>query len=173
MESTANIAISMQPIMNMSVQLQKFGMKTFLLIFILHTFSFLCAAQQLKESEVPANVKAVASKQTNSQPVTMWVLDKKRSKYIASVISNTAVKGIEITLDGEWIKTTEGMLAVNVPSSVMKAATEGFPNYKLSNFFYITSPAKSPYYTIDASADEEDLTLSIDNAGKILEKKPR
>ena len=148
-------------------------MKSFPLFLILLTVSFFSSAQQIKENEVPPDVKAVAFEQTNSQPVTMWVLDKKRSKYIATLISNTAVKGIEISLDGKWIETTEGVFPTNLPASVMKAAKEGFPGYELDNFFYVTAPGKSPYYTIDASSNDEDLTLTIDQNGKILEKEQR
>jgi len=73
-------------------------MKTIPVLLVLLVLSIACAAQQVKESEVPANVKAVASKQSNNQPVTMWVLDKKRNKYVASVITQTAVQGIELDL---------------------------------------------------------------------------
>lgn len=148
-------------------------MKTYFLLLLALTMSFFAAAQQIKDSEVPANVKAVASKQADSHPVTMWVLDKKRGKYIASVISNTTFKGIEISLDGKWIETTEGLQVASVPEPVIKAATEGFPSFELSNFSYITSPGRPPYYVIDASSDEEDLTLSIDPNGKVFEKKQR
>jgi len=73
-------------------------MKTIPVLLVLLVLSIACAAQQVKGSEVPANVKAVASKQSNNQPVTMWVLDKKRNKYVASVITQTAVQGIELDL---------------------------------------------------------------------------
>ncbi|HEX6223259.1 MAG TPA: PepSY-like domain-containing protein [Chryseolinea sp.] len=132
-----------------------------------------CRAQQIKEAEVPANVKAVAAKQSNGQPVTMWVLDKKRGKYIASIISTTAVAGIEISLDGKWIETTAGVAPDRMPAAVMRAATEEFPSYELDNFFYVTSPDKSPHYSVDASSDDEDLTLTIDPNGKILKKETR
>jgi hypothetical protein len=148
-------------------------MKTYILILFALTMSFFTDAQQIKESEVPANVKAVASKQTNSQPVTMWVLDKKRGKYIASVINTTTFKGIEISLDGKWIETMEGLQAASLPAPVIKAATDGFPSFELSNFSYITSPGNPPYYAIDASSDEEDLRLFIDPNGNVLEKKQR
>src|SRR5688500_3412295 len=95
------------------------------LVFFL-AFAFASSAQQIKESEVPANVKAVALKQSNNQPVTMWVLDKKRNKYVASIITEKAVQGIEIGLDGKWIETTAGVLPPNVPAPVMKAAKENF-----------------------------------------------
>jgi hypothetical protein len=132
-----------------------------------------CTAQQIKEAEIPANVKAVALKQSSNQPVTMWVLDKKRGKYIASIVSATAVQGIEVSLDGEWIKTTSGVRPDKMPTAVMKTASEGFLGYELDNFFYVTAPDKAPYYNVDASSDEEDLTLKIDANGKILEKEQR
>lgn len=148
-------------------------MKTISILVLLLSLSLACAAQQIKETEVPANVKAVAAKQNSDQPITMWVLDKKRGKYVASMFSNTAVRGIEISLDGKWLETTEGVLPDNVPAVVMKAAKEGFSDYELSNFFYITAPDKAPYYSIDASSDDKDLTLSIDKDGIILEKETR
>lgn len=148
-------------------------MKIIPIVVFLLTVSFICRSQQVKESEVPSNVKAVALKQSNNQPITMWVLDKKRNKYIASVVSSSAVMGIEIGLDGNWIETTAAVMSDKMPDAVMKTATEGFAGYELDNFFYITSPDKSPYYSIDASSDDEDLTLSIDAGGKLFKKEPR
>ena len=132
-----------------------------------------CTAQQIKEAEVPANVKAVAVKQSNNQPISMWVLDKKRGKYIASIVTSTAVQGIEVSLDGKWIKTTSGVHPNKMPAAVMKTASESFPGYELDNFFYVTAPDKAPYYNVDASSDDEDLTLTVDPNGKILEKEQR
>jgi hypothetical protein len=147
-------------------------MRISILLFAL-VLSFPSAAQQIKESDVPSNVKAVALKQSNNQPITMWVLDKKRNKYVATVVSTTAVMGIEVSLEGNWIETTAGVFPDKMPAPVMKAAVESFPGYELDNYFYITTPDKSPYYTVDASSDDEDLMLSIDSNGKILEKKQR
>ena len=143
------------------------------LVFLLIAVCSVCRAQQLKDAEVPANVKAVAAKQSNGQPITMWVLDKKRGKYIASIVSTTTVAGIEISLDGKWIETTAGVAPNKMPAAVMQAASDGFPGYELDNFFYVTSGDKSPYYSVDASSDDEDLTLTIDPNGKILKKETR
>src|SRR5687767_5298827 len=132
-------------------------MKLLPLLLFLLTLSFTSSGQQLKETEVPSNVKAVALKQSNNQAITMWVLDKKRSKYVASVVSNTAMLGIEIGLDGKWLETTAGVRPDEMPTAVIKTVKDGFPGYELSNFFHVTTPGKSPYYTIDASSDDEDL----------------
>jgi len=143
------------------------------LFLLLVAICSVCTAQQVKEADVPVGVRTIASEQSNNQPITMWVLDKKRGKYIATVISNTAVQGIEISLDGKWIETTAGVPPDKMPQPVLKTAKEGFPGYELDNYFYITTPDKSPYYTVNASSDDEDLILSIDTKGKILEKKTR
>ena len=147
-------------------------MRISILLFFV-TICSVCAAQQIKESDVPANVKELALKQSSNEPITMWVLDKERNKYLATVVSTTAVMAIEISVDGKWIETTTAVFPDKMPAPVMKAATDGFPGYELDNYFYVTTPDKSPYYIVDASSDDEGLTLSIDPKGKILEKKQR
>lgn len=149
-------------------------MRTALLVFgLLVSTTLITLGQQIKESEVPANVKATVLKQNDNQPATMWVVDKKRGKYVASVISNTAMRVIEIDLNGNWIETTEAVLPPKMPASVMNAAKKDFGSYELDNFFYVTAPDQAPYYMIDASSDEEDLTLHISPEGKILSKEAR
>ena len=149
-------------------------MRTTLLIlgFLVLTTLF-SNAQQIKESEVPANVKATALKQNDNKPTTMWVLDKNRGKYVASVISNTAMRVIEISLDGKWIETTEAVLPPKMPAVVLNAAKKDYGSYELDNFFYVTAPDAAPYYSIDASSDDEDLTLHISPDGKIISKENR
>ena len=140
------------------------------LLFAL-VLAFSSAAQQIKESDVPANVKEVAMKQSSNQPITMWVLDKELNKYLATVVSATAVLAIEISLDGKWIETTAGVFPDKMPAPVMKAATDGFPGYELGQLLLHYNPGqKSPYYIVDASSDDEGLTLTIDPKGKILER---
>lgn len=149
-------------------------MRTALLVFgLLVSTTLFTHAQQIKESEVPANVKATALKQNDNQPTTMWVLDKKRGKYIASVMSNTAMRVIEISLDGKWIETTDAVLPPKMPAVVLNAAKKDYGSYELDNFFYVTSPDTAPYYSIDASSDDEDLTLKISPDGKIISKENR
>ena len=144
-----------------------------LLIGLLVSTTLITAAQQIKETEVPANVKATASKQNNNQPVTMWVLDKNRGKYVASVMTNTVMRVIEISLDGKWLESTDAVFPAKMPAAVMSTAKKDFGSYELDNFFYVTSPDKEPYYSIDASSDDEDLTIHFSNEGKVLSKEAR
>lgn len=150
-------------------------MKLFRLAFLIAGMMWASAAmaQVVKETEIPSNVRATALKQNKNEAVSSWVLDKKRGKYIATTISITAMRGIEVSLDGKWIQTTEAVLPQNMPAAVMSSARKAYAGYELDNFFYITEPDKQPYYSIDASSDEEDLTVTIDPSGKILEKTTR
>ena len=107
-------------------------MRISILLFAL-VFSFPSAAQQIKENDVPSNVKVVAAKESNNQPITMWVLDKERNKYLATVVSTSDVMAIEISLDGKWVETTTAVFPDKMPAPVMKAATDGFPGYELDN----------------------------------------
>lgn len=143
-------------------------MKIFSLVVLLVITTF-CHAQVVKEAEVPAHVKATALKQNKNTPVQSWVLDKNRGKYIATTLTANALRGIEISLDGKWLQTTESILPQNMPQTVMNAAKKAYPKHEFSNLFYVTQPDKASYYTVDASSDDEDVTLTIDPTGKILE----
>ncbi|MEJ1237190.1 hypothetical protein WBG78_03615 [Chryseolinea sp. T2] len=129
-----------------------------------------CSGQVVKDADVPAVVKATAIKQNKNEAVQSWVLDKNRGKYIATTLHANVLRGIEISFDGKWLQTTESILPQNMPSAVIGAAKKEYPEHELSNLFYITQPDKASYYTIDASSDDEDVTLTIDPSGKILEK---
>ena len=129
-----------------------------------------CSGQVVKDADVPAVVKATALKQNKNEAVQSWVLDKNRGKYIATTLRSNTLRGIEVSFDGKWLQTTESILPHNMPPVVMNAAKSACPAHELSNLFYITQPEKAAYYTIDASSDDEDVTLTIDPSGKILEK---
>lgn len=143
-------------------------MKIFSLALLVISTTF-CHAQVLKEAEVPAHVKAMALKQNKNAPVQSWVLDKNRGKYIATTLTANALRGIEVSLEGKWLQTTESILPQNIPQTVMNAAKQAYPKHEFSNLFYVTQPDKAPYYSVDASSDDEDVTLTIDPDGKILE----
>ena len=123
LQSSKNLLLelkAMQPILNNTVQSGKFHYGSRITFSISCCNLFVCTAQQIKESDVPVGVRTIASEQSNNQPITMWVLDKKRGKYIATVISNTAVQGIEISLDGKWIETTSGVPPDKMPAACIK-----------------------------------------------------
>ncbi|HTF18359.1 MAG TPA: hypothetical protein VK658_09825 [Chryseolinea sp.] len=143
------------------------------LFLMLLLVGFCAAAQVVKESDVPSNVRATAVAQNKNDQVSSWVLDKNRGRYVVTTLSTTALRLIEVSLDGKWLQTTDAVLPQNLPSIVLKAARQACPDFELDNFFYVTAPDDAPYYTIDASSDDEDLTLTVDSSGKLLEKETR
>lgn len=144
---------------------------SFLLLWCIGTAAF---AQQVKESEVPANIRAVVTQQSDKQPITLWVLDKNRKKYIASIIRVPVLRNIEVSLDGKWLRTTDALSPDQFPSVVMHTVRESFLNkgYEGSNYIYIQEPANKRY-AVDLSSDDEDLHVVLDSAGKVLSKDAR
>ena len=131
-------------------------------------------AQQVKEDEVPANIRTVATQQSDKHPITLWVLDKNRKKYIASIIRVPVLRNIEVSLDGKWLRTTDALSPDQFPPVVMRVVRESFldKGYDGSNYIYIQEPA-SKRYAVDLSSDDEDLHVVLDPSGKVLSKEAR
>lgn len=143
-------------------------------LFLLWCMSSTAFAQQIKEAEVPANIRTVVTQQSDKQPVTLWVLDKKRKKYIASIIRVPVLRNIEVSLDGKWLCTTDALTSDQFPLVVMQTVRESFldKGYEGSNYIYIQEPG-SKRYAVDLSSDDEDLHVVLDPAGKVLSKEAR
>jgi hypothetical protein len=131
-------------------------------------------AQQVKEAEVPANIRTVVAQQNDKEPVTLWVLDKNRKKYIASVIRVPVLRNIEVSLGGKWLRTTDALSPDKLPASVMKTVRTDFldKGYEGSNYIFIQEPA-GKRYAVDLSSDDDDLHLVLDPSGKVLSKEAR
>lgn len=149
-------------------------MKYICSLFLLLCMSRAAFAQQVKEAEVPANIRAVVTQQSDKQPITLWVLDKNRKKYIASIIRVPVLRNIEVNLDGKWLRTTDALSPDQFPPMVMRSVRESFldKGYEGSNYIYIQEPG-SKRYAVDVSSDDEDLHVVLDPSGKVLSKEAR
>jgi hypothetical protein len=149
-------------------------MKYIFLFFLIVCSRTATFAQQVKEAEVPANIRTVATQQSDKQPITLWVLDKNRKKYIASIIRVPVLRNIEVSLDGKWLRTTDAVSPDQFPAVVMRVVRESFldKGYDGSNYIYIQEPG-SKRYAVDVSSDEEDLHVVLDASGKVLSKEAR
>lgn len=145
----------------------------FSFLLLLHIGAAVCA-QQVKEGEVPVNIRTVVAQQNDKQPVTLWVLDKNRKKYIASIIHVPVLRNIEVSLDGKWLRTTDALSPDKFPAAVIQTLRADFLNkgYEGSNYVFIQEPA-SKRYAVDLSSDDEDLHLVLDPSGKVLSKEAR
>ena len=149
-------------------------MKYICSLFLLCCISSTAFAQQVKETEVPANIRAVVTQQSDKQPITLWVLDKNRKKYIASIIRVPVLRNIEVSLDGKWLRTTDAVSPDQFPPVVMRSVHENFldKGYEGSNYIFIQEPS-SKRYAVDVSSDDEDLHVVLDPSGKVLSKEAR
>ena len=145
----------------------------FSLLLLLHIGAAACA-QQVKEADVPANIRTVAAQQSDKQPITLWVLDKNRKKYIASIIRVPVLRNIEVSLDEKWLRTTDALSPDKFPTVVMNTVRTNFldKGYDGSNYIFIQEPA-SKRYAVDLSSDDEDLHVVLDSSGKVLSKEAR
>ena len=141
----------------------------FLLVAVLTTA--LCNAQVVKESQVPANVKAVANTKLEGLKVGSWVLDKNRGYYVGTATSKDIFKMVTISLDGKWIETNQALQPGQVPAAIMASLKKNYlsKGYEGSNYVFVTD-TKGKYYMADMSSDDEDLEITLDTNGKILKK---
>lgn len=142
-----------------------------LLLLLLHHLS---NAQKVAEKEVPANIVLAAKARAGGSPVTMWVRDQNRNKYIATVISPRQFMLIEVSMKGQWLGTQNALKEADFPAVPMKTIREKYLNkgYEASNYVFIEEPGRT-YYTVDVSSDDEDLAVELDGNGRILEAKAR
>jgi len=146
----------------------------FSFLFVL-LFAPVIHAQGIDESQVPDAVRAVALEQNQGKKISMWSTPKTKDKYVASFIDATDIRMIDISLEGKWICTRQGVRPENMPEAVMTAAKaaakEKFhKRYELFNYFYVIGPEEAPYYMINASPknDTKSISLSFDPSGKML-----
>jgi hypothetical protein len=132
-------------------------------------------AQKIDEKDVPASIVSAAKEKSDGQVVvTMWVRDKNRGKYIASIFNPPVFMMIEIDMKGDWLSTYHTMTEENFPSAVMKTIKDSYisKGYEADNFLFVEKPGLS-FYMLDVSSDDENLQIKLDANGKIFEKKIR
>lgn len=144
----------------------------FLLLLLL--LQHLSHAQKVAEKDVPANIALAVKARSGGSPVTMWVRDQNRGKYIATVISPAAFKLIEVDMKGQWLGTQSALQEVDFPAAPMKTIREKYlsKGYEGSNYVFVEEPGRT-YYTVDVSSEDEDLEVELDASGRILEAKAR
>jgi hypothetical protein len=147
-------------------------MKKCIVVFLLVAImSSRVHAQKVDEKDVPGAIVSLAKSKSKGQQVTMWVRDKNRGKYIATILNDKAPLVIEISMKEEWLVTNHLMLETGLPLAALKMLKETYlsKGYEASNFVFVEEPGRS-YYQVDVSSEDEDLGITFDATGKILEK---
>src|SRR5690606_3638807 len=123
--------------------------------------------QKVEEKSVPADIRSVAKAQLDGHAVGLWVLDKARDKYVASVLNETLFRTVEISLSGKWLATTDALQENKVPTAVMKAIQEKYmaKGFEASNYQFVRDSKAGLFYSVELTSDERDLYLTLSEKG--------
>lgn len=132
-------------------------------------------AQTVDEKEVPSNVRSVVAEHIAGHPVSLWVKDKNRDKYVATVLSENMLRIVEVSMSGKWIATTDGLMESKVPSVVMKTIQEKYVSkgYEASNFQFVRESDGTNFYGADMSSEDRDLFVTFSLKGQVLQEEER
>jgi hypothetical protein len=154
--------------------LTPFEMKKYIVFLLLLPLYQLSYAQKVTEKEVPSNIVSIAKAKSKGHPVSMWVRDPNRNKYIATILSEPTVMLIEVSMKGEWLATQNALQEESFPAAPMKTIRDKYLSngYEGSNYIFVEEPGRA-YYLVDVSSDDEDLEIMLDTNGKILKAEAR
>lgn len=129
-------------------------------------------AQQLKENDVPPNVKAVVRAHNKGEKVSVWIKDGTRGTYVATSISESYLATVETSLKGDWIRTTTALEPASLPLAVMATLRTTYLNkgYEGSNYVQVEEPNQVLYYAMEVTSEDETLELRINPKGRIVSK---
>ena len=151
------------------------------IIFVLLCFvsiSPAAQAQAIDEKGVPANIRSVAEDHLGEDPVSLWVLDRNRDKYVATVLIETRFRTVEISLSGKWIATTDALPEAKVLQVVKqtiqeKYATRGFEISNISNYQFVRDSSGTSFYSAEMTSDDQDLYVTFNSKGQVLREEER
>jgi len=149
-------------------------MKKLLLTAVIIGVCTIIRAQQIKDSEVPANVRSLAALKLPTAANPLWALDKNRKWYTASVMNTTIMRVVEVSVDGKWLGTTDGVPPHKMPAAVMTTLKSEYleNGYEAFRYFFVDKPGFDPCYLVDISFEDEDLRLTFSPAGEVLKQEP-
>lgn len=148
--------------------------KVILALFCFAFCSQVALAQKVDEKTVPTSIRTAASKHLDGNVVSFWVLDKSRNKYVATVLTKTLFRTVEVSLAGKWIATTDALLESRLPPQVLKSLQDKYVSkgYESSNFQFIRDDTGT-YYSAEVSSDDRDLFIILSENGQVLSEEER
>src|SRR5690606_33989292 len=138
--------------------------------FCLLTVTNTVLGQKVDEKNVPADIRAVARVQHEGNAVGLWVLDKSRDRYVASVLEETHFRTVEISLAGKWLTTTDALQEKNGPAAVMKTVREKYltEGFEASNYLFVRDSKGGDFYSVELTSDTSDVYLTLTEKGQLL-----
>ena len=125
-------------------------------------------AQDMKEAEVPANVKKGFATKYPSSKVDQW--EKEGTEYEAEFHLNKVESSAVFTADGTFKELEQEIKTTELPKTVTDYCTKTFVGYKLSEAAKITDANGKVMYEAEMSKGKEHFDAIFDSNGSFIKK---
>ncbi|MCC7534022.1 MAG: PepSY-like domain-containing protein [Bacteroidia bacterium] len=137
-------------------------------IFLMGCLSF-AVAQELKERNVPSEVKQAFQEKYPNTYVYEWEWKRKKSLYKAEFMWKRLKYEAYFTKEGKWILSEYEIAAHELPEVVHKAIASGeYANWEIDDIDVIHSPEHEVSYEIEVKRNKQKRKLYYLPDGKLL-----
>lgn len=125
-------------------------------------------AQQLKEAEVPANVKDGFAKKYPGSKVDEW--EKEGADYEAEFHLNKVESSAVFDANGTFKELEQEFKMSELPKAVIDYCTKNYFGYKLSEAAKIINATGKVIYEAEMSKGKENFDALFDDKGNFIKK---
>jgi Putative beta-lactamase-inhibitor-like, PepSY-like len=144
-------------------------MKTLLLILVTVLSMDYAYSQKIKESEVPAPVKAKFQSLHPNVKDAIW-LKLKKSSYEAEFTQNKKNFGVSIDSLGNLKETEMDMKVSELSKEIHAYVAKNYPDYAITEAAQITYSDGKPMYEAEITKGKESFDLLFDSSFKFVKK---
>ena len=139
-------------------------MKKTILLLVVALIAFTANAQKIKETEVPALVKAAFTKKYPNTPVTKW--EKEKGSIEAEFKMNGTEMSVLINGNGTILETETEMKPTDLMPAITKYCTEKYAGKKIKE----ASKIEDSKGTVSYEAEIEGMDVLFDATGKFVKE---
>lgn len=125
-------------------------------------------AQDVKEADVPANVKKGFSTKYPGSKVDQW--EKEGADYEAEFHLNKVESSAVFTADGTFKELEQEIKTSELPKAVTDYCTKNYAGYKLSEAAKITDAAGKVMFEAEMEKDKMAFDAIFDDKGNFVKK---
>ncbi len=125
-------------------------------------------AQDVKEAEVPANVKKGFSTKYLGSKVDQW--EKEETNYEAEFHLNKVESSAVFSADGTFKELEQEIKTAQLPKGAVDYCTKNYAGYKLSEAAKITDAAGKVTFEAEMEKGKEHFDVIFDDKGTFIKK---
>jgi hypothetical protein len=147
-------------------------MKNLILFLYLGAASVAACGQKLKDTEIPASVKASFTKQFPDVKKVTWSRES-AAEYEAEFKVKGSEQSANFDNNGDWLETETEIKKSDVPSNVMETVKKEFPGYEMEEAELTETKDSGSYYEFEIEKGGVSYELSVSKDGKIFKKEEK